>query len=101
MTQQSKQLRRFNRLVGETDAVYARSGENAMLCVTTESSGARHKTVTLTPKGAELAEKTVAKVIEIENEILGSWPAEDLEKYIRLTEEFLVSVRARAQEVHS
>ena len=46
-------------------------------------------------------EKTVAKVIEIENEILGSWPAEDLEKYIRLTEEFLVSVRARAQEVHS
>ena len=69
--------------------------------VTTESSGARHKTVTLTPKGAELAEKTVAKVIEIENEILGSWPAEDLEKYIRLTEEFLVSMRARAQEVHS
>ena len=48
--------------------------------VTTESSGARHKTVTLTPRGAELAEKTVAKVIEIENEILGSWPAEDLEK---------------------
>lgn len=34
--------------------------------VTTESSGARHKTVMLTPKGAELAEKTVAKVIEIE-----------------------------------
>jgi len=32
MAQQSKQLRRFNRLVGETDAVYARSGENAMLC---------------------------------------------------------------------
>ena len=29
---QAKQLRRFNRLVGETDAVYARSGENAMLC---------------------------------------------------------------------
>lgn len=146
MTQQSKQLRRFNRLVGETDAVYhelanrlglsdsafqilytLRSEDGACplrdICafsgltkqtvnsalrkleaegiVTTESSGARHKTVTLTPKGAELAEKTVAKVIEIENEILGSWPAEDLEKYIRLTEEFLVSVRARAQEVHS
>ena len=146
MTQQSKQLRRFNRLVGETDAVYhelanrlglsdsafqilytlraeggacplrdicAFSGRtkqtvNSALrkleaegSVTTESSGARHKTVMLTPKGAELAEKTVAKVIEIENEILGSWPAEDLEKYIRLTEEFLVSVRARAQEVHS
>ena len=118
MTQQSKQLRRFNRLVGETDAVYhelanrlglsdsafqilytlkseggacplrdicAFSGltkqtVNSALrkleaegSVTTESSGARHKTVTLTPKGAELAEKTVAKVIEIENEILGSW----------------------------
>ncbi len=147
MTQQSKQLRRFNRLVGETDAVYhelanrlglsdsafqilytlrAEGGACPLLrdicafsgltkqtvnsalrkleaegSVTTESSGARHKTVTLTPKGAELAEKTVAKVIEIENEILGSWPAEDLEKYIRLTEEFLVSVRARAQEVHS
>ena len=136
MTQQSKQLRRFNRLVGETDAVYhelanrlglsdsafqilytlrAEGGACPLrdICafsgltkqtvnsalrkleaegsVTTESSGARHKTVTLTTKG----------VIEIENEILGSWPAEDLEKYIRLTEEFLVSVRARAQEVHS
>lgn len=146
MTQQSKQLRRFNRLVGETDAVYhelanrlglsdsafqilytlrAEGGACPLrdICafsgltkqtvnsalrkleaegsVTTESSGARHKTVTLTPRGAELAEKTVAKVIEIENEILGSWPAEDLEKYIRLTEEFLVSVRARAEEVHS
>lgn len=146
MTQQSKQLRRFNRLVGETDAVYhelanrlglsdsafqilytLRAEDGACplrdICafsgltkqtvnsalrkleaegsVTTESSGARHKTVTLTPRGAELAEKTVAKVIEIENEILGSWPAEDLEKYIRLTEEFLVSVRARAEEVHS
>lgn len=146
MTQQSKQLRRFNRLVGETDAVYhelanrlglsdsafqilytlrAEGGACPLrdICtfsgltkqtvnsslrkleaegsVMTESSGARHKTVTLTTKGAELAEKTVAKVIEIENEILGSWPAEDLEKYIRLTEEFLVSVRARAQEVHS
>ena len=116
MTQQSKQLRRFNRLVGETDAVYHELANRLGLSdsafqilytlraegsVTTESSGARHKTVTLTTKGAELAEKTVAKVIEIENEILGSWPAEDLEKYIRLTEEFLVSVRARAQEVHS
>lgn len=146
MTQQSKQLRRFNRLVGETDAVYhelanrlglsdsafqilytlrAEGGACPLrdICtfsgltkqtvnsalrkleaegsVMTESSGARHKTVTLTTKGAELAEKTVAKVIEIENEILSSWPAEDLEKYIRLTEEFLVSVRARAQEVHS
>ena len=145
MTQQSKQLRRFNRLVGETDAVYHELANRLGLSdsafqilytlkseggacplrdicafsgltkqtvnsalrkleaegrVTTESSGARHKTVTLTPRGAELAEKTVAKVIEI-NEILGSWPAEDLEKYIRLTEEFLVSVRARAEEVHS
>lgn len=102
MTQQSKQLRRFNRLVGETDAVYhelanrlglsdsafqilytLQSEDGACplrdICafsgltkqtvnsalrkleaegsVTTESSGARHKTVTLTPKGAELAEK--------------------------------------------
>ena len=139
MTQQSKQLRRFNRLVGETDAVYhelanrlglsdsafqilytlrAEGGAcplrdicafsgltkqtvNSALRKLEAEGSVRHKTVTLTPKGAELAEKTVAKVIEIENEILGSWPAEDLEKYIRLTEEFLVSMRARAQEVHS
>lgn len=144
MIQQSKQLRRFNRLIGETDAVYhelahrlclsdsafqilytlhSEGGECPLrdICafsgltkqtvnsalrkleadgsVTTRSSDARHKTVTLTPEGADLAERTVAQVIGIENDILGSWKSEELEQYLRLTENFLNAMRERKEEV--
>ena len=144
MTQQSKQLRRFNRLIGETDAVYhelaqrlglsdsafqilytlhSEEGECPLrdICafsgltkqtvnsalrkleadgsVMTRSSGTRHKTVSLTPKGAALAGRTVAQVIDMENEILGSWTADELEQYLRLTENFLLAMRGRKEEV--
>ena len=117
MTQQSKQLRRFNRLVGETDAVYHElanrlglSDSAFQILYTLQSedgacplrdicafSGLTKQTVNSALRKLE-AEGSVTTE---SNEILGSWPAEDLEKYIRLTEEFLVSVRARAEEVHS
>lgn len=146
MAYQSKQLRRFNRLVSETDAAYhaiaqrlglsdsafqilytlydeggacplrdicAYSGltkqtVNSALrkleaegSVTSGSGTARHKTVTLTPEGASLAEKTVAKVIAIENDILSSWPEDELEKYLRLTEDYLIALRKKAREVQA
>ncbi len=146
MAYQSKQLRRFNRLVGETDAAYHEIAQRLGLSdsafqilytlydeggacplrevcaysgltkqtvnsalrkleregrVVTASSDARHKTVALTPEGAALAERTVAQVIAIENDILGSWPEEALEKYLRLTEAYLDALRERAGEVRA
>ena len=145
MTHQSKQLRRFNRLIGETDALYHELAQRLGLSdsafqilytlhveggacplrdicdfsgltkqtvnsalrkleaegsVMTASSGARHKIVSLTPEGAALAERTVAQVIAIENDILGSWLPDELERYLRLTEDYLVVMRERAKEVH-
>ncbi len=144
MAYQSKQLRRFNRLVGETNAVYHELAQQLGLSdsafqilytlhdeggacplrdicaysgltkqtvnsalrkleaegsVTSESADARHKTVKLTPEGTALAERTVAQVIAIENDILGSWPEEALEKYLRLTEDYLIVLREKAREV--
>ncbi len=146
MAYQSKQLRRFNRLVGETNAVYHELAQQLGLSdsafqilytlhdeggacplrdicaysgltkqtvnsalrkleaegsVTSESADARHKTVMLTPEGAVLAERTVAQVIAIENDILGSWPEEALEKYLRLTEDYLIVLREKAREVRA
>ncbi len=146
MAYQSKQLRRFNRLVGETNAVYHELAQQLGLSdsafqilytlhdeggacplrdicaysgltkqtvnsalrkleaegsVTSESADARHKTVKLTPEGAALAERTVAQVIAIENDILGSWPEEALEKYLCLTEDYLIVLREKAREVRA
>ena len=146
MAYQSKQLRRFSRLVGETDAAYHEIAQRLGLSdsafqilytlydeggacplrdicaysgltkqtvnsalrklerenrVRTESSDARHKTVALTPEGAALAERTVAQVIAIENDILGSWPEHELERYLQLTEDYLVALRERAGEVRA
>ncbi len=146
MAYQSKQLRRFSRLVGETDAAYheiaqklglsdsafqilytlydeggvcslrnicAYSGRTKQTVnsalrkleaegrVTSESASARHKTVSLTPEGAALAERTVAQVIAIENDILGSWPDAELENYLRLTENYLAALREKSEEVRA
>ncbi len=68
--------------------------------VTTTSSGTRHKTVALTSEGEALAERTVAQVIAIENDILGSWPPDELEKYLRFNEDYLAVLRERAKEAH-
>ena len=49
----------------------------------------RKKTVYLTDKGKILAENTVLKIIEIENEIFGSWSAKERKLYIELTQRYL------------
>ena len=144
MIHQSKQLRRFNRLIGETEAAYHELAQRLGLSdsafqilytlhaeggacplrdicdfsgltkqtvnsalrkleaegsVTTASSGTRHKTVVLTSEGAALAERTVAQVIAVENDILGSWPPDELERYLQLTEDYLVAMRERTKGV--
>ncbi len=146
MAQQSTQLRRFSRLIGETDAAYHEIAQRLGLSdsafqilytlhdeggacllrdicaysgltkqtvnsalrkleaegsVTSESADARHKAVKLTPEGAALAERTVAQVIAIENDILSSWPEAELEKYLCLTEDYLFALREKAREVRA
>ncbi len=146
MAYQSTQLRRFSRLIGETDAAYHEIAQRLGLSdsafqilytlhdeggacllrdicaysgltkqtvnsalrkleaegsVTSESADARHKAVKLTPEGAALAERTVAQVIAIENDILGSWPEAELEKYLCLTEDYLFALREKAREVRA
>lgn len=64
-----------------------------------EISGPRNKTVCLTKKGKNLAEKTAGKVIAAENEIFASWPQEDVEKYLELTENYLISLREKAKNL--
>ena len=64
-----------------------------------EISGPRNKTVCLTEKGKILAEKTAGKVIAAENEIFASWPQEDVEKYLELTEADLIALKEKNQNL--
>ena len=59
----------------------------------------KKKRMCLTQKGQELVEKTVVRLIEIENGILGSWSREELELYFELTKRFLTSFREKVREL--
>lgn len=137
----SKEMKRFNYLLGEIDAVYhemafkmglsdsamkilyaicdegdccllqeicRRSGVSKQTInsalrkleregiVYLEAVDGRNKNVCLTDAGKGLAEDTAMRVIELENEIVASWPKEDMEQYLALTERFLVAIREKA-----
>lgn len=64
-----------------------------------ESSGGRKKTVCLTEKGKELADRTARRVIAIENEIYDSWTAEERQVYIDLNRRYLDSLREKMKEL--
>lgn len=140
----SKDMKRLNHLIGETDAVYhemavrfglsdsavrilyticdyddgtycplqvicRRTGiskqtiNSAMRKLENEdivyltASGSKNKTVYLTEKGKSLASSTALRMIEIENHILDSWSKEDVEKYLELTERFLIALREQSK----
>ena len=61
-----------------------------------ESAGVKNKNVCLTKQGKRLAEDTVMRIMEAENEILAAWPEEDVERYLDLTERFLEAIREKA-----
>lgn len=141
-TYPSGEMKRYNHLLGEIDAVYhemtlklglsdsamkilytiCNNGESCPLqeicrrsgvskqtinsairkleaedIVYLEPYGAKNKNVCLTDKGKHLAENTAFRMIEAENDIFASWPKEDLEKYLELTESFLVSLKEKAK----
>lgn len=64
-----------------------------------ETAGSRNKNVCLTEKGLDLAEQTAGRVLQAENEIFESWPEEDVEKYLELTEHFLRALQEKAERM--
>ena len=143
----SKELRRFNYLMGELDAAYHEAelnlglSDSAMrilyvlcgcgsfrcslreVCLCSglskqtvnsalrklegeglaflEPIGTKGKDVCLTDAGQALAEGTVARLIAVEDAILGSWPAEDVEKYLSLAEQYLTAFREKAKHLEN
>ena len=61
--------------------------------VTLELVGGKSKKVCLTEKGEIFAQKTARRLIDMENSILSSWPKEDVQKYLELTERFLMDLK--------
>ena len=60
-----------------------------------EAAGNKHKIVCLTEKGKALARGTAQIMIGAENQVFASWPKEDVEKYLELTERFLTDFREK------
>lgn len=58
---------------------------------------AKFKSVSLTPAGQKLAEKTAFRVIEMENAIFASWSKEEVETYLKLTEKYLIDLKEKAK----
>lgn len=61
-----------------------------------EPAGPKNKNVCLTETGKLLTQRTAGQIYGIENEILESWPQEDVQKYLELTERFLRSFQDKA-----
>lgn len=64
-----------------------------------EMVDSKHKAVRLTDAGKVLAENTAGQVLEAENDIFASWPGEDVEKYLELTERYMAALKERAEKI--
>ena len=140
----SKEMKRFNHLLGELDAVYHEmtlklglsdsvmrilytiydSGGSCLLqeiCLRSgiskqtinsairklegegtlylEPAGPKTKNVRLTEKGTLLAEQTAGRILHAEDDVLSSWPKEDVEKYLALTENFLHALAEKSTDL--
>lgn len=64
-----------------------------------ESCGGRKKKVCLTDSGHQFAKDSVFHLIEMENEIFGSWSDEEINSYIGLTQRYLTDFREKIKEL--
>ena len=64
-----------------------------------EAMGAKNKNACLTERGKGLAEDTVMRIMEAENDIFATWPQEDVARYLALTERFLEAIGERADRI--
>lgn len=62
-----------------------------------EMAGGKKKLVRLTEKGKILAERTAGRILAAEDEIFASWPRGDVEKYLELTEAFMLALKEKAE----
>ncbi len=60
-----------------------------------ETAGGRSKRVRLTPDGQKLVSRTALRLLEMEDSIFSAWPREDVERYLALTERFLLELRGK------
>ena len=65
--------------------------------LTTEAEDGRAKRLRLTEQGERYASDTALRILLSENEVLSSWPREDVETYLTLMERFLRDLREKAQ----
>ncbi|MGN1415380.1 MAG: MarR family winged helix-turn-helix transcriptional regulator [Oscillospiraceae bacterium] len=64
-----------------------------------EKSGGRNKRIILTQKGLALSERTVIKIIGIENRIFDSWTEEKRALYLSLTQDYLDMFREQIEQL--
>ena len=64
-----------------------------------EKAGSKSKMVCLTEPGRDLAGRTALRLLNTENAIFSSWPRQDMEKYLELTEKFLTALREGAAKL--
>lgn len=71
--------------------------KDGLICL--EPAGGRSKQVRLTEKGLAIADKTVKKVLDAERRIYSSWPREEWELYVKLTERYVCGLRKELKEI--
>lgn len=63
-----------------------------------EKANGRSKRIFLTEKGKLEMKRKVLRIIEMENEIFGSWTKEEQELYVGLTQQFEVAFREKINQ---
>ncbi|MBO5283802.1 MAG: winged helix-turn-helix transcriptional regulator [Lachnospiraceae bacterium] len=61
-----------------------------------EQVNAKSKKACLTETGKELAGRTALQILLAEDAILASWPQQDVEKYLELTDRFLAALKEKS-----
>lgn len=64
-----------------------------------QSAGGRRKIVCLTTSGQRLAENTVMRMIQMENEAMLNWTEEETDVYIELTQRFMRDFKDKIQNL--
>ena len=63
------------------------------------SATPKTKNVVFTEKGEALAEETVLRLMQAEDEIFAAWSDEDVQKYLELNERFLKDLRDKIDQL--
>lgn len=64
-----------------------------------EAIDGKSKRVCLTEQGKCYTEKTILRMMQMEESVYGAWDEADLEKYLELTERFLHSLKEKAGQM--